>query len=374
MPLRTLNKKAWLKWPLIFVLWTLVGFSFAAQFYFTSAQLRYPVSWHLAVSNALTDWYLYALLSLPALWLARRCPLDAPNFWRNFTLHLLGSGAFSMLYMALRAWVGQRQAASLAGFSEIFDPLLVKTFHFNVLVYWIVVGLSSGLDYYRKFRERELRTIELEKRLAEARLQTLQTQLNPHFLFNTLNAIATLMHRDVDAADRMLVRLSELLRFALDATDTQEVALRRELEFLSRYLEIEQIRFGDRLSVEHEIAPDTLDALVPNLILQPIVENAIRHGIERHAAKGRITLRAQRERDRLLLRVQDNGAGLRQQSRTHKGIGLANARERLRHLYGQAQRLELCSGSGKGLLVEIELPFHTTPILMTYENSDADRG
>ena len=360
MPWRALNRNVGWKWGFILLLWTLVGCSFAAQFYFSSAQFGHPVSWPRALTFALSDWYVFALLSLPALRLARRFPLEPPALWRNITVHLLASGVFSLGYMVLRAWVGQWESAEPMAFSAAFNPLLVKTFHFNVLVYWVVVSLVGGLEYYRKFRERELRAAELEKRLAEAKLQALQMQLNPHFLFNTLNTIAALMHKDVEAADRMIVRLGELLRCALEAADTQEVPLRSELDFLSRYLEIEQTRFGSRLEVSLDVAPDTLDALVPNLILQPIVENAIRHGVQPHATKGRIVLTTRREGEKLRLTVQDNGGGMSAQQPVREGVGLTNTRERLRHLYGEAERLRFQNvPGGGGLAVEIEIPFHS---------------
>ena len=363
MPLRALNRNGWWKWSLILLLWTLVGFSFAAQFYFSSAQFGHPVKWRRAVTFALADWYVFALLSLPALRLARKFPLEPPALWRNITVHLLASGVFSLGYMVLRAGIGQLESDEPLGFTAAFSPLVVKTFHFNVLVYWVVVSLVSGLGYYHKFRERELRAAELEKRLAEARLQALQMQLNPHFLFNTLNAIATLLHRDADAADRMIVRLGELLRLALDTANTQEVTLRHELDFLSRYLEIEQTRFGSRLEVSMDIGPDTVDALVPNLILQPILENAIRHGIQPRATPGRIALRARREAGRLRLTVEDNGAGLSGQQPSREGVGLTNTRERLRQLYGEAQHLLFREApNGPGLVVEIELPFHSVAL------------
>jgi LytS/YehU family sensor histidine kinase len=180
--------------------------------------------------------------------------------------------------IVLRAFVGQWQSGST--FAEAFQPLIVKTWHYNLLIYWVILAVTQAFDFYRKYRARERQATQLEQHLTEAKLQALQMQLNPHFLFNTLNSIAALMHQNVDAAERMITRLSDLLRAALESSNSQEVDLRHELAMLSTYLEIERVRFGDRLQVNLEIAPEALDAQVPNLVLQPLVENAIRHGIE----------------------------------------------------------------------------------------------
>jgi len=266
----------------------------------------------------------------------------------------------SLVYMVVRAWVGQAQSG-LGGqpvsFAETFNPLLVKTFHLNLLIYWVIVSVHHAFGYYRQVQVRELRAVELEKRLAQARLQALQMQLNPHFLFNTLHAISALVHKDVEAADRMIARLSDLLRYALESTDAQEVPLRQELDFLNRYLEIEKTRFGDRLTVRLDIAPETLDALVPNLVLQPLVENAIRHGIEPRAKPGRIDLRARRENGRLKLEVCDNGVGLPSGRIPEEGVGLSNTRARLQQLYGERHLFALGNTAGGGLTVSVELPF-----------------
>ena len=183
-------------------------------------------------------------------------------------------------------------------------------------------------------------------------------QLNPHFLFNTLNTISSLMHKDVEAADRMLARLSDLLRYALESTDAQEVPLRQELDFLGGYLEIQQARFGERLTVDREIDPVTLDARVPNLLLQPMVENAIQHGIAPHARPGRIVLRARRHDGRLDLEVEDNGGGLPAGESLVEGVGISNTRARLQQLYGADHRFLLDKAPGGGLLVKILIPWN----------------
>lgn len=358
----------WGRWLFGFGFWTLLGLSFASQFYISSAKAGLAVTWSQAVSYALGDWYVFALLSIPVMRLASRFRFEAGSDLRSLAVHALGSLVFSLAYMVLRAWVGQWQSA--ASFAEAFKPLLVKTWHFNLLIYWVIVAVSQGFEYYRRYRERELRASELEKRLAQAKLQALQMQLNPHFLFNTLHSISSLMHKDVEAADRMVMRLGDLLRAALDSSDTQEVALRQELGFLERYLEIEKTRFGDRLMVKKHIPKDLLEAQVPNLILQPLMENAIKHGIEPWAKPGRIELRARREGDRLILEVGDNGAGLAEDASWEEGVGLSNTRARLRELYGQAHRFELGRGPEGGLLVRLAIPFRTET--MDHENSNAD--
>ncbi len=355
MTAETFMAKRWARWLLGFGFWTLLGLSFASQFYISSSKAGLEVSWKQAVGYALGDWYVFALLSVPVVWAAHRFQFEAGRRLASLAAHLGGSVVFSSLYMVLRACVGQWQSG--ASFAEAFRPLLVKTWHFNLLIYWVIVAVAQAFAYYRKYRERELHAAELEKRLAQAKLKALQMQLNPHFLFNTLHSISALMHRDVEAADHMVSRLSDLLRAALENSERQEVPLRQELQWLELYLDIERTRFGERLSVTMDIAPDTLDARVPNLILQPLVENAIRHGIEPRARPGRIELRAQRQGGALALGISDNGPGLRDNRPHREGVGLSNTRARLRELYGPDHRFELLRGPDGGLRVDLSIPF-----------------
>lgn len=354
-------KERWFKWALGFCFWTAIGLSFAFQFYISSAKAGLDVTWKQAVGYALGDWYVFALLSIPVVWLTGRFQFESGKRAWSLAVHIPASLAFSFLYMILRALIGRWQFE--ASFAEAFQPLLVKTWHFNLLIYWVIVAVSFAFDYYGKFRERELHASELEKNLAQAKLQALQMQLNPHFLFNTLHSISSLMHKDVEAADRMIMRLGDMLRAALESSDTQEVTLRHELGFLQHYLEIEQIRFGDRLTVKLEIAPDTLEAQVPNLILQPLVENAIRHGIEPHAKPGRIELRALRQVDVLTLEVCDNGAGLPADQPAAEGVGLSNTRARWEALHPGAHGLEFHNAPGGGLRVRMTIPFRLADTL-----------
>jgi two-component system LytT family sensor kinase len=356
-----LARKPWLKVLIAFAFWTFIGLAFAGQLYLSRAKVGEPVPWSFAMERALGDWYVFALLSIPALWLARRFSLGDANGGRNLVVHFAASGLFSVAWMALRALVevGLNRRMEGITFVAVFNRALVTTFFYNLLIYWVIISVGYAFDYYRKFTERELRAAELEKRLTEARLQALQMQLNPHFLFNTLHAISSLMHQDVEAADKMLVRLSDLLRHALESTDTQEVTLREEIDFLRSYAEIEQTRFGERLKIEMNIAPETLDALVPNLVLQPLLENAVRHGIEPHARAGRIIVESRRAGEALLLEVRDNGGGLAN-GKIVEGVGLSNTRARLKQLYAERQSFELANASSGGVAVRVTLPFHTS--------------
>jgi signal transduction histidine kinase len=340
-------------------LWSLVGLAFASQFYLSSNFLGRSITWGEAISNALEDWYVYGILSLPVLWLARRFPPESGSRWTTAGVHLGAALVFSVVYVALRALVGEINGwvvGESATFGEIFRPLFVRTFPYNLLIYGVIFAGSHALDYYRKYHERTVQALELERHLTEARLQALLHQLKPHFLFNTLNGIASLMHSDVEAADRMLVRLSELLRLTMSHTGAPQTVLRDEISFIERYLDIEKIRFQDRLTVAIAVDEDVLDAQVPSLILQPIVENAIRHGVEPHARSGHIELRAAREGGFLVLSVLDNGRGVPEGGPGREGIGLTNTRARLAELYGDRHRVELVNRERGGLCVRLAIP------------------
>ena len=339
--------------------WTLVGLAFASQFYLSSTLLGRSISWGQAISYSLGDWYVYALLSVPVLLLARRFPPEGGNPWRTAGIHLGAALVFSLVYVVLRSLVGQLHGLIIdepVTFSEEFHPLLVRTFPFNLLIYGVIISVSHAIDYYRKYHERTVHTLELEKHLADARLQALLRQLKPHFLFNTLNGIASLMHSDVHAADRMLVRLADLLRLTMSHPGQPLTRLQDELTFIEKYLEIERIRFRDRLTVAIDVDPAALDAQVPSLILQPLVENAIRHGVEPQARPGHIELTARREPGVIVLTVRDDGPGEPPGGFTREGIGLGNTRARLRELYGDRHRFELANHPEGGLIVRLTLP------------------
>jgi anti-sigma regulatory factor (Ser/Thr protein kinase) len=228
----------------------------------------------------------------------------------------------------------------------------------DLFAYGSLVGSAHAVHFYRRFREREQRALLLESHLASARLHALQAQLHPHFLFNALNAVATLIHHDADAALETLTSFSELLRLALSQSEKQEVPLREDLRFLQRYVEIQQVRLGGRFRFEQEVDPAALDCLVPALLLQVLVENALRHGIEPAAQPGVVRLVARLSGERLLLSVEDNGAGFRPGANANSGIGLSNLRARLKLLYADKQMLEIGNRPEGGVAVRIEIPVH----------------
>ncbi|HZB44051.1 MAG TPA: histidine kinase, partial [Pyrinomonadaceae bacterium] len=229
-------------------------------------------------------------------------------------------------------------------------------------IYGLVLVFAHASSYYRRYREGELRAVQLQAQLSQAQLQALKMQLHPHFLFNTLHSISALVHKDPEAADRMIARLGDFLRLTLENSGTQEVTLQKELEFLQCYLEIERIRFQDRLTTRMEIDSRSLDSRVPNLILQPIVENALRHGIAPRSTPGRIEISAKRNNGSVRIEVKDNGPGISAISATNgrfrEGLGLTNTRARLEQLYGEAHRFELANDPHGGLTVTLEIPAH----------------
>jgi two-component system, LytTR family, sensor kinase len=315
---------------------------------------------HVVVYTA-GSWSVRALVLLPGVWLARRVPFTARGWPLALAVHLPAALV-----------LGTVKSAGSVGFSWLvpmledsqFRGYLIGDLPFNVLSYGCVVAAVHGWTYYGRFREREraaadlaVRASRLEAQLARAELDALKMQLHPHFLFNTLHSISALIHADPEGADLMVSRLSDFLRMVLDHAGAQELPLRDELAFLERYLEIQRTRYRERLDADVEIDPETLDARVPTLILQPLVENAIRHAVEPRAAGGRVRVTARRENGTLRLAVRDDGPGLRDAPRSGNGVGLANTRARLAQLYGGAHAFELRNHPEGGLEVSLALPF-----------------
>ena len=340
----------------IWAAWTLYAFFSASQTYMSRAYAG-RMEFAPALRYAFLDCYLWALLTPLLLWLAGRMVVRRANWWWTLPALFVGGVAFAVVH--LNVFV---RALPLIGYPSNFraqQSIIVTKLHSDVLTCWTLFAIRHGIEYYRRYRLRELKASQLEAKLAVAQLEVLKMQLQPHFLFNTLHAISALMYRDVESADRMVTRLSDFLRLALDSAGVQEVPLKREMECLDKYLEIEQVRFGDRLVVRRAIDSAALDLLVPNLVLQPLVENAVRHGIAPRASGGRIEVRAASVQGTLTVEVTDDGPGA---AAIREGVGISNTRARLEQLYGAAAHLELANIPGGGFRARLELPAHTEPL------------
>jgi len=318
-------------------------------------------SWRIGLADAMPSWILLASLVPLVVYVARRARLDRPRPVGAITIHLIAALAFALVHESVMAFYMAWRWDDMARFTMYVGKMVTGYLALDFVVYWGIVGGYYALDSARELRRREIAASQLQASLSEARLQALRAQLNPHFLFNTLNAISVLaLKGDGARVTRTLSLLSDLLRLTIDGLP-QEVPLAQELELTDRYLEIQRIRFPDRLSIERDIPPDVQDALVPSLLLQPIVENAVVHGVARQVAGGRITLRARRVGEDLQLQVCDSGPGFRA-GNGREGIGLSNTRARLEQLYGSAHRLT-CGNADDGACVSIVLPYRTGAVM-----------
>ena len=339
-----------LLWLAVLAGWTLLAVVFAVSSSLTYALTYQPPRWGLTLSMALTEWYVWAVLTPLVAWLARRLLLTR-SAWVRRALILAAVG----LPVAILKVSLTRMARNAMGVHQYF---LLSNLTTHYLIYWGIIAVVHVHAYYRGERERELRALHAEARLADARLQLLSMQLHPHFLFNTLNAIAELVHESPATAERMITGLSQLLRETLDSGGVDLVRLDRELELTSKYLDIQHARFGDRLSARVERPDDTTAALVPIFILQPLVENSIKHGIGAHRFAGSIIIRARRDADRLIIEVEDDGPGI-DPAAIRDGIGLSNIRERLKAVYGDTHVFDIASRPAGGTRVQIVVPFQT---------------
>jgi two-component sensor histidine kinase len=365
----TIPPRAGINWPLwliLFGFWTLFSFLNANQIYFE--MLHNPNmhhSWWRIAFWQLVIWYLWGFLSPLILQLARRFPLEGPARIKGLLIHLLtcvvlsavqiaGATALRIIIEPFDVWSDTRT------FLVQYQRELSNCFLLNVLVYWAIFGVGYAFDYREKYREREAQAAELKAQLAQAQLESLKMQLQPHFLFNTLHTIAGLVRGNEKVpAVNMISGLSDLLRRTLESADEQEVPLKEEVKFIELYLDIQKVRFSDRLAVQIDVPPETRNALVPNLFLQPLVENAIRHGVSQQSAPGLIEIKTSRDNGDLQITVADNGPGLRanyQQERSG-GIGLTNTSERLKRLYGKRHRFDLRNRAGGGTEATVVIPF-----------------
>jgi two-component system, LytTR family, sensor kinase len=349
--------------------WIFLAFFFSGFSYFSNLQgaTPQPFEWkRLFLTQGII--YSWAILSPLIVFFAKRFRFEQQNWWRLLPAHFIAAVVFLLLHAAIlvifQIIVNPARVAENGGFLAHTLSFLMRGLVAELVMYCLLLSSIYVVDFYRRFQAEQLRSSELKAALASSQLNALKMQIHPHFLFNTLNSISALMHEDVKAADKMVARLGDFLRMTLENSGDREVSLKQEMDFVNRYLEIESVRFQDRLVVKMNIDPETLAARVPNLILQPIVENAIKHGISRQTDVGSLIISSKRHGDRLQIRVEDSGPGLQPSNENGKGsngvgIGLANTRARLAHLYEENYRFEIENAVPQGLIVTLEIPFET---------------
>ena len=338
--------------------WTAYGLVASAISHFYASSSTKPIGWTRAIVLECGYAYIAALVSPAAIWLAGRFRIEPPNWLRNIVIHAFASVAFSMVIYSI--W---QVLADVTGWRRMEPSFaaelraLTWSISDGAPLYWVVVFVHNASYYYKRYEVSAAKAAELNAQLAQAQLHSLRMQIHPHFLFNSLHSISELIHGDPVAAERMIVALADLLRNSLANSSLLEVPLERELELTQLYLDIEKMRFDDRLLVEILVADGAHGALVPNLILQPLVENAIKHGICRNPGVGRIAVQASRDGGRLVIVISDNGAGFDWEKKPIvEGIGLKTTRSRLEKLYGAAQSFHFIRRAGITEAV-IRLPF-----------------
>jgi len=353
----------WLRWTLGFLVWTVLALVSASQLAVYLAIEGQPIEWARIIPDRLVNWYTCAIFTPIFFVVARRWPIDASSWSRHVPFHLALCAVASLI-----KFVAEREILVRAlGRSDIARAdMLQRGFISENIAFWCMAAAVHAIEFHRRVRERDVLSARLEARLSEAQLESLTARLHPHFLFNTLQAISTLVHRDSAAADTMLGHLSTMLRRMLRSRPRHEVPLAEELALVEEYLAIAQTRFGDRLTIRRDIAPDVVTGLVPYLVLQPLLENAFEHGIALKAGAGSVVIRALREADHLRITVADDGHGPRA-APAREGVGLGTTRARLAELYGGRAALTIAAGPTGGTVATLVLPFHTAPISVALE-------
>jgi two-component system, LytTR family, sensor kinase len=348
---------SWLSlWTYAFIVYTGLVVLAVTSHVLESIQVGSPVHLPSLIGHRALEEYTCAVFVPPLFWLVHRFPIDRRHWRRSAPVLLAASVAcviikYVAIYLPLMWIIFPQDRATVVSTMPLYVTDVLAEF-------WGIIGVAHAIEFYRRAQGRERLAAELHARLSQAQLDAIRSQLHPHFLFNALNGIATLMHRDVHSADRMVTNLADLLRATLQYSDTPEIPLSEELALLERYLAIAALRFPDRLRVNYEIAPDVRDALVPQFLLQPLAENAVEHGIARRATPGTLVVGATHVADRLLLSIYDDGPEPRSNHSAGMGIGLTNTRLRLQAMYGDEHELHIEPASqGRGFHVRILLPY-----------------
>ncbi len=344
---------------LAFIICTLLGIFFIGQQYFWAFSSDREFNLVRDSAYHLIYFYVWGVLFFFIASFADKFRLDKDTWKRNLPLHIIAGILIAILHRLLTFGI-YTAIFSPQKFAEYFpmgfSNKIINGAFDSFLAYWFLVGLYYGYDYYTRFKSQKIKAAQLETQLAKAQLNALKMQLHPHFLFNTMHAISSLMEEDIKSAQRMITKLSDLLRITLDNAGVQKVSMKQELDFLKGYLEIQQTRFHDRLNIEYSFDDSIMNAEVPNLLLQPLVENAIKHGISPQAEGGKIQISAKRDNELLRLGVTDDGKG-NGDKEVKEGIGIKNIRERLNQLYGENYTMELSSENEKGFSVIISIPY-----------------
>jgi signal transduction histidine kinase len=353
---RWMLNNRWGRWMAAALLWSILGVLFALP------GISRP-NWSHTLLGALSQWWTWGLITPLIFWTDARLPFKEHQLGMRFLAHLVASVALTILYfyvfLAMRAALGLNAWGVLAD-KRFLPNIFRESFLWSWLVYWVIFGVRQTFRYYEHYVAGELRIERMERSFSQARLNALRMQLEPHFLFNALNTISSQVERDPRLARSMIEHLGDLLRLSLESKDKQEVPLAEEMEFLEHYLAIQKIRFGDHLKVDIAIAPEVKIASVPSLFLQPLVENAIRHGLSHRSSGGTVAISARRADNRLKIRVLDDGAGLPPEwnLQTSAGLGLAVTQQRIAGLYPDGRsHLVIRNREGGGTEVEIDLPF-----------------
>src|ERR1051326_4627918 len=355
------------RWILIPCAWTIVGLLFTVQEIAVAKVHGGHVSWVFVGVIELVYWNVWAAFSPLVIALAKRVPLTGTRFVSHIAIHTIASFLMAPMVSVTEYFLSRGLLGLLYRITDPGAPHPLPTFTGSVvsmsltgvLTYCLVVGLYQSIHFYHAAMERQTRAAQLETQLFHAELENLKSQLHPHFLFNSLHTIGVLMQENVDAASHLLVCLGDLLRMALERREN-EITLQSELEFVGKYLEIEQTRFHDRLKVHMDVPPDLLAVYVPSLALQPLVENAIKHGISVDSAAGRLEIAAKRLNGRVWLCVRDDGPGPAAGSRLRFGVGLTNVQSRLKQLYGDGSSLELTGRGDRGCEAIITIPLRSS--------------
>ncbi len=341
-------------------IFSLLGCFSTLQFWFFLSMHGDPVPISTIIFNAMVQWYLWALLTPVLGWITRIYPIRAASFGRDIQINLL----FTCIIVLGKILVDESMDFAFFTMPDRTEPFWERFFISLIspksfvycLIYWSIMAVYYTLHYNKQLRDREIAASQLEAQLAQAQLDALKMQLQPHFLFNTLNSISSLIRLNVDAADDMITNLSDMLRYSLNNINIQEVTLREEMEFLHRYLDIEKIRFQDRLQTEIRVDPSVMKARIPSMLLQPIVENSIRHGISKQAAPGKVSIEAKRYDNNLEMTVMDTGAGF-SENQNEEGIGLSNTRKRLDKMYNSSYSFHVERSPKNETIVKITIPY-----------------